>query len=78
MYLIFSVQGSGHFQGVAKMAAAANIDEKSDIKEFTGSGMGGAFPVDWVKRYVEFPFSVQGTVDYGPIYCLLIDTHIRS
>ncbi len=51
VYLIFSVQGSGHFQGVAKMAAAANIDEKSDIKEFSGSGMGGAFPVDWVKRY---------------------------
>lgn len=50
MYLIFSVQGSGHFQGVAKMAGPANVDDKSDIKEFSGPGIGGTFLVDWIKR----------------------------
>ena len=46
VYLIFSVQGSGHFQGVAKMTSPSGSER---AREF---GSGYAFGVEWIKRLV--------------------------
>ena len=47
VFLIFSVQGSGHFQGYAKMKNKVGNDR---CKDFTGTGLGCTFPVEWIKR----------------------------
>ena len=47
VYLIFSVQGSGHFQGVAKMVSPIT---RTKIPEFPNTGMSAVFSVDWLKR----------------------------
>ncbi|XP_060581690.1 3'-5' RNA helicase YTHDC2-like [Ruditapes philippinarum] len=45
VYLIFSIQGSGHFQGYAIMSSCVSAERSSDY-----NGQGGVFSVDWVKR----------------------------
>lgn len=47
MYLVFSVHGSGHFQGYAKMMSTTGQDKARD---FTAPGLTGTFSVEWVKR----------------------------
>ncbi|KAK7115641.1 3'-5' RNA helicase YTHDC2-like [Littorina saxatilis] len=47
VYLIFSVQGSGHFQGYARMTSQIGR-EKSP--EFSAPGLSGIFSSEWVKR----------------------------
>jgi hypothetical protein len=49
VYLIFSIQGSGHFQGYAIMSSCVGAERSSDY-----NGQGGVFSVDWVKRSVLF------------------------
>ena len=46
VYLIFSVQGSGHFQGVGKMTSPSGSERGREY------GSGYAFGVDWIKRSV--------------------------
>ncbi|EDO40330.1 predicted protein, partial [Nematostella vectensis] len=50
--LIFSVQGSGHFQGVAHMTSPIGR-EKSP--EFGSSSLGGVFTVEWITK-ANIPF----------------------
>lgn len=45
VFLIFSIQGSSHFQGYGKMSSIIGTDKSSDF-----NGQGGVFSVDWVKR----------------------------
>ncbi|XP_052792916.1 3'-5' RNA helicase YTHDC2-like isoform X2 [Mya arenaria] len=45
VYLIFSIQSSGHFQGYAKMSSIIGTEKSYDY-----NGPGGVFSVDWVKR----------------------------
>ena len=52
LYLIFSIQGSGHFQGVAKMVSP--ISDKR-CNDFGSSNLGGVFEVDWIYKE-EIPF----------------------
>ncbi|XP_076443964.1 3'-5' RNA helicase YTHDC2-like [Babylonia areolata] len=47
VYLIFSVQGSGHFQGYAKMTSEIGRDKSP---EFSAPGLSGTFSIEWVKR----------------------------
>ncbi|CAH1795870.1 unnamed protein product [Owenia fusiformis] len=47
VYLIFSVQGSGHFQGFAKMTSLIGKEKSPD---FGAPGLGGCFGIDWVKK----------------------------
>ena len=44
VFLIFSVQSSGHFQGVARMTSASG-SEKGHM-----FGMGYFFSVEWIRR----------------------------
>ncbi|XP_052279613.1 3'-5' RNA helicase YTHDC2-like isoform X2 [Dreissena polymorpha] len=52
VYLIFSLQGSGHFQGYAKMSSIIGTEKSYDY-----NGQGGVFSVDWVKR-ANLPFQM--------------------
>ncbi|XP_074650448.1 3'-5' RNA helicase YTHDC2-like [Tubulanus polymorphus] len=52
VYLVFSVQGSGHFQGYARMIS---LPGKERSQEFSGSGQGSNFVVEWIKR-ANLPF----------------------
>ncbi|KAL4228088.1 3'-5' RNA helicase ythdc2 [Mactra antiquata] len=45
VYLIYSIQGSGHFQGYATMSSCIGTDKSTDY-----NGQGGVFSVDWIKR----------------------------
>ncbi|XP_017662846.1 PREDICTED: probable ATP-dependent RNA helicase YTHDC2 [Lepidothrix coronata] len=55
VYLIFSVQGSGHFQGFARMDSAIGC-EKS--QEWGSTGFGGVFKVEWIrKESIPFQFA---------------------
>ncbi|XP_045156414.2 3'-5' RNA helicase YTHDC2-like [Mercenaria mercenaria] len=45
VYLIYSIQGSGHFQGYAIMSSCVGAERSSDY-----NGQGGVFSVDWIKR----------------------------
>jgi hypothetical protein len=47
VYLIFSVQGSGHFQGYARMVSEIGRDR---TPEFCAPGLSGTFGIEWVKR----------------------------
>ncbi|XP_072310125.1 3'-5' RNA helicase YTHDC2 isoform X2 [Eucyclogobius newberryi] len=45
--LIFSVQGSGHFQGYARMTSAIN---KESCQDWGLMGLGGVFSVEWIHK----------------------------
>ncbi|KAM6230632.1 3'-5' RNA helicase YTHDC2 [Porphyrio hochstetteri] len=47
VYLIFSVQGSGHFQGFARMASEIGCEKSQD---WGSAGLGGVFKVDWIRK----------------------------
>ncbi|XP_063065850.1 3'-5' RNA helicase YTHDC2 [Engraulis encrasicolus] len=51
--LIFSVQGSGHFQGYARMSSEISGERCHD---WGASGLGGVFSVEWVRKEA-LPFS---------------------
>ncbi|XP_073241899.1 3'-5' RNA helicase YTHDC2-like [Porites lutea] len=50
--LVFSVQGSGHFQGYAQMISAIGKDKSP---EFGSSSLSGVFSVEWIKK-ASIPF----------------------
>ncbi|NXN73420.1 YTDC2 helicase, partial [Himantopus himantopus] len=55
VYLIFSVQGSGHFQGFAKMASEIGCEKSQD---WGSAGFGGVFKVEWIqKESIPFQFA---------------------
>ncbi|XP_068608854.1 3'-5' RNA helicase YTHDC2 [Brachionichthys hirsutus] len=45
--LVFSVQGSGHFQGYARMASVASQD---GCQDWDVLGLGGVFRIEWIHR----------------------------
>ncbi|NXG06000.1 YTDC2 helicase, partial [Sakesphorus luctuosus] len=47
VYLIFSVQGSGHFQGFGRMDSAIRCDKSQD---WGSADFGGVFKVDWIRK----------------------------
>ncbi|XP_067295893.1 3'-5' RNA helicase YTHDC2 [Pseudorasbora parva] len=47
VFLIFSVQGSGHFQGYARMTSAISGERCLD---WGSVGLGGVFEVEWVRK----------------------------
>ncbi|XP_069025007.1 3'-5' RNA helicase YTHDC2-like [Embiotoca jacksoni] len=53
--LIFSVQGSGHFQGYARMTSVISQDSCQDWGGFMG--LGGVFSVEWINKE-NLPFQV--------------------
>ncbi|XP_008936551.1 PREDICTED: probable ATP-dependent RNA helicase YTHDC2, partial [Merops nubicus] len=55
VYLIFSVQGSGHFQGFARMASEIGCEKSQD---WGCAGFGGLFKVEWIqKESIPFQFA---------------------
>ncbi|XP_009467463.1 PREDICTED: probable ATP-dependent RNA helicase YTHDC2 isoform X2 [Nipponia nippon] len=55
VYLIFSVQGSGHFQGFARMASEIGSEKSQD---WGSAGFGGVFKVEWIqKESIPFQFA---------------------
>ncbi|XP_061875352.1 3'-5' RNA helicase YTHDC2 isoform X2 [Colius striatus] len=55
VYLIFSVQGSGHFQGFARMASEIGCEKSQD---WGSAGLGGVFKVEWIrKESIPFQFA---------------------
>ncbi|KAJ7399957.1 putative ATP-dependent RNA helicase YTHDC2 [Pitangus sulphuratus] len=55
VYLIFSVQGSGHFQGFARMSSAIGCKRSQD---WGSAGFGGVFKVEWMrKESIPFQFA---------------------
>ncbi|XP_066516299.1 3'-5' RNA helicase YTHDC2 isoform X2 [Hoplias malabaricus] len=57
VFLIFSVQGSGHFQGYAKMSSEIGSERCQD---WGSSGLGGVFQVEWIrKESLPFQFTHQ-------------------
>ncbi|KAM6329092.1 3'-5' RNA helicase YTHDC2 isoform 1-T1 [Alca torda] len=47
VYLIFSVQGSGHFQGFARMTSEIGCEKSQD---WGSAGFGGVFKVEWIRK----------------------------
>nr|XP_014346728.1 PREDICTED: probable ATP-dependent RNA helicase YTHDC2 isoform X2 [Latimeria chalumnae] len=47
VYLVFSVQGSGHFQGFARMASEIGRERS---QEWGSTGLGGVFRVEWIRK----------------------------
>ncbi|KAM4050942.1 3'-5' RNA helicase YTHDC2 isoform 2-T5 [Anomaloglossus baeobatrachus] len=47
VYLVFSVQGSGHFQGFARMCSEIGL-EKS--KDWGSTSLGGVFKLEWIRK----------------------------
>ncbi|XP_058878708.1 3'-5' RNA helicase YTHDC2-like [Acipenser ruthenus] len=47
VFLVFSVQGSGHFQGYASMSS--EIGHERSL-EWGSTGLGGVFKVEWIKK----------------------------
>ncbi|XP_039614869.1 3'-5' RNA helicase YTHDC2 [Polypterus senegalus] len=47
VFLVFSVQGSGHFQGYARMCSEIS-QERS--QEWGSTGLGGVFKVEWIRK----------------------------
>uniref|UniRef100_A0A3B3HYC5 RNA helicase n=1 Tax=Oryzias latipes TaxID=8090 RepID=A0A3B3HYC5_ORYLA len=45
--LIFSVQGSGHFQGYARMTSAVHME---NCQDWGFVGLGGVFSVEWIHK----------------------------
>ncbi|XP_030640259.1 3'-5' RNA helicase YTHDC2 [Chanos chanos] len=57
VFLIFSVQGSGHFQGYARMTSEIGSERCQD---WGSPGLGGVFNVEWIRREsLPFQFSHQ-------------------
>uniref|UniRef100_A0AAR2LMR3 RNA helicase n=1 Tax=Pygocentrus nattereri TaxID=42514 RepID=A0AAR2LMR3_PYGNA len=57
VFLIFSVQGSGHFQGYARMSSEISSERCQD---WGSSGLGGVFRVEWIhKESLPFQFTYQ-------------------
>ncbi|XP_072550527.1 3'-5' RNA helicase YTHDC2 isoform X2 [Salminus brasiliensis] len=57
VFLIFSVQGSGHFQGYARMSSEIGSERCQD---WGSSGLGGVFKVEWIrKESLPFQFTHQ-------------------
>ncbi|XP_069738647.1 3'-5' RNA helicase YTHDC2-like isoform X1 [Phaenicophaeus curvirostris] len=55
IYLIFSAQGSGHFQGFARMASEIGCEKSQD---WGSAGFGGVFKVEWIrKESIPFQFA---------------------
>ncbi|KFW78898.1 putative ATP-dependent RNA helicase YTHDC2, partial [Manacus vitellinus] len=55
VYLIFSVQGSGCFQGFARMGSAIGCEKSQD---WGSAGFGGVFKVEWIrKESIPFQFA---------------------
>ena len=55
VYLIFSIQGSGHFQGVAKMISSISDEQCED---FGSANLGGVFEIEWIhKERIPFQFT---------------------
>lgn len=58
MILVFSVQGSGHFQGYARLSGD-KPDSKTDTAdqcfELSGPNLSPPLPVEWIKR-ANIPF----------------------
>nr|XP_055054283.1 3'-5' RNA helicase YTHDC2 isoform X2 [Misgurnus anguillicaudatus] len=52
VFLIFSVQGSGHFQGYARMTSEISSERCLD---WGSAGLGGVFSVEWVRKEI-LPF----------------------
>ncbi|NWU95670.1 YTDC2 helicase, partial [Upupa epops] len=52
VYLIFSVQGSGHFQGFGRMASEIGHEKSQD---WGSAGLGGVFKVEWIQK-ASIPF----------------------
>ncbi|XP_062409624.1 3'-5' RNA helicase YTHDC2 [Sardina pilchardus] len=47
VFLVFSVQGSGHFQGYARMVSEIGQERCQD---WGSSGLGGVFSVEWIRK----------------------------
>ncbi|KAM6391605.1 3'-5' RNA helicase YTHDC2 [Rhynochetos jubatus] len=47
VYLIFSVQGSGHFQGFARMTSEIGCEKSQD---WGSADLGGVFKVEWIQK----------------------------
>ncbi|NXN04879.1 YTDC2 helicase, partial [Sylvia borin] len=47
VYLIFSVQGSGHFQGFARMSSTIGYEKSQD---WGSAAFGGVFKVKWIRK----------------------------
>ncbi|XP_026778235.2 3'-5' RNA helicase YTHDC2 isoform X2 [Pangasianodon hypophthalmus] len=54
VFLIFSVQGSGHFQGYARMSSEIGSER---CKDWGATGLGGVFSVEWIRKE-SLPFQV--------------------
>ncbi|NXU47519.1 YTDC2 helicase, partial [Turnix velox] len=55
VYLVFSVQGSGQFQGFARMASEIGCEKSQD---WGSAGFGGVFKVEWIrKESIPFQFA---------------------
>ncbi|XP_075035779.1 3'-5' RNA helicase YTHDC2 isoform X2 [Mixophyes fleayi] len=47
VYLVFSVQGSGHFQGFARMYSEIGREKSQD---WGSTSLGGVFKVEWIRK----------------------------
>ncbi|XP_075692702.1 3'-5' RNA helicase YTHDC2 isoform X3 [Rhinoderma darwinii] len=47
VYLVFSVQGSGHFQGFARMCSEIGQEKSQD---WGSPSLGGVFKVEWIRK----------------------------
>nr|KAF6367351.1 YTH domain containing 2 [Pipistrellus kuhlii] len=47
VYLVFSVQGSGHFQGFSRMSSEIGKEKSQD---WGSAGLGGVFKVEWIRK----------------------------
>ncbi|XP_066459173.1 3'-5' RNA helicase YTHDC2 isoform X2 [Eleutherodactylus coqui] len=47
VYLVFSVQGSGHFQGFARMCSEIGQEKSPD---WGSTSLGGVFRVEWIRK----------------------------
>ncbi|KAF5909510.1 putative ATP-dependent RNA helicase YTHDC2 isoform X1, partial [Clarias magur] len=57
IFLIFSVQGSGHFQGYARMTSEIGSER---CKDWGAAGLGGIFSVEWIcKKSLSFHVTHQ-------------------
>ena len=48
VFVIFSVQGSGHFQGYAQLLEQTGTERN---REFGCPHQGAAFTLEWIKKY---------------------------
>ena len=59
VYLVFSIQGSGSFQGYAKMVSEVT---KEICADFSSSNLGGTFAIQWIcKGDIPFQFTQELT-----------------